>query len=134
MISSCAGRNFTQCEFALLLLDLLDLETRETCEGAFALLESLHIGPVGGWAKADPTRILTPQEMEEVRCSASLAADQGLISASSSVIVARLNRFCEELKASLEAVRESGIIRGKTDVPPITGYQGGTERVASPPF
>lgn len=133
-ISQCADRDFTYSDFAFLLLDTLDLKRTETWGEAFEILESLHIGPVEGWAKANPQKPMTLREMEEVRCSISLASEEGLIGVGPSTVTAAVNRFCRELKVSLKAMEDSGIVKNPANISAITGYQGGTDQVASPPF
>lgn len=135
-ISECVDVVFTHCDFALLIIDILALARTEDCKEAFEILESLHIGPVGGWAKANPQKRMTPGQMEEVRCSISLSSEHGLIDAGPSTVTAALNKFCEELKVSIEVVEDSGIVKDRADVTATaeTGHQGEGEGVASSPF
>ena len=133
-LSQCVDVDFTQCDFALLLLNVLALGRTENCEEAFEILESLPIGPVGGWAKANPQKQMTLREMEEVRCSIFPAFEGGLVGVGPWIVTAALNRFCEELKVSLKAIEDSGIVKGRADISAETGYQGGTNGVASSPF
>ncbi len=133
-ISQCVDVVFTHCDFALLIIDILASARTEDCVEAFEILESLHIGPVGGWAKANPQKRMTPREMEEVRCSISFSSEHGLIDAGPSIVTVALNRFCEELKVSIEVVEDSGVVTDRADVTATAeaGHQG--EGVASSPF
>jgi hypothetical protein len=134
--------NFTHSDLALLVLDILALRRAEDPVATFELLESHDIEPVGGWAKSDPERLVTPREMEEVRCSISLASDEGSISVGPSLVTTSINRFCEELEVSLRATGDSGVAKGdRPSLSAETGYQGATGGgdgtqggVASTPF
>lgn len=134
LISQCVDCGLSHGDFALLLVDILALKAPETLGEVFEILESLHVGPVGGWAKANLQKRMTAEEMEEVRCSISLAAEEGLIEMGPSVVTAAVNRFCRELKVSLEAMEDSGIVKNRGRVAGETGYQGGTRGIASSPF
>ncbi len=139
-ISECLDCGLTHCDFALLVLDILALGKTENCGEAFEILESGHIGPVDGWNKASPFERMKPIEIEEVRCSLSLAFEDGFIPVEASLVTVALNRFCEELKVSLKAMEDSGAVRGGARVSAETGYQGGAVDqgggggVSSPPF
>jgi hypothetical protein len=125
-ISQCLDVQFTHVDFALLVMDILALGSTQDAEEAFRTLEFLNIQPIGGWEKSDPQKPITLREMEEVRCSLSLSAEKGLISVGPSVLTASVNRFCEELKVSLEAIESAGIGEDRRGTRPSeTGYQGG---------
>ncbi len=133
-ISQCTQVNFTHTGFALLVLDILGLEVPGGDEEAFDILESLHIRPVDGWARAKRMERITLQEMEEVRCSISLAFEDGSISVGSSIVTAEVNRFCEAWEVSQRVPEDSGLLR--VDQPRLveTGYQGGGDDITSPPY
>jgi len=133
-ISQCTKVNFTQTGFALLILDILGLEVPEGGEEAFDILESIHIRPVDGWATAKPMGRITPQEMEEVRCSISLAFEDGLISVGPSIVTAGVNRFCEAWELSQQVPEDAGPLRADRPRLVETGYQGGGDGVTSPPY
>lgn len=139
-ISQCVDVVFTHCDFALLIIDILAPARTEDCKEAFEILESLQIGPIGGWAKANAQKRMTPRQMEEVRCSISFASEHGLSDAGPSIVTAALNRFCEELKVSIGVVEDSGIAKDRADATTTTtttaetGHQGEGEGVASSPF
>ncbi len=139
-VKLCAGEPITPCEncrlthgdFALLLVDVLALLTTELYEEAFDILASLQIAPVNGWATADPEKLITLREMEEVRCSISLAFKDGSIGVGPSTVTAALNRFLEESDVSIQTAEDSGITKGDSSRSAETGYQGGEEGVLSP--
>ena len=133
-ISQCAKVNFTHTGFALLVVDILGLEAPESGEDAFDILESLQISPVYGWARAKPMARITPQEMEEIRCSISLAFAEGSISVGSSIVTAEVNRFCEAWEVSQRVVEDSGPPRADQPRLVETGYQGGGDDMTSPPY
>ncbi len=131
-ISRCADCDFSHFDLALLILDILNLGRAREAEGAFETLESLDIEPAGGWAKSNPDQPMTPREMEEVRCSISLAAEVGSVPVEPAVVTAAMNRFCEEFEVSIKALRDSGVAKGGhtggyPTVPAETGYQGGED-------
>jgi hypothetical protein len=130
-ISQCLDVQFTHVDFAFLVMDILALGSTEAAEEAFRTLEFLNIQPIGGWEKRDPQKPITLREMEEVRCSLSLAAEEGRVLVGPSVLTAGVNRFCEELKVSLKATESAGIEEDRRGTRPSeTGYQGGVN--ASP--
>ena len=133
-ISQCENVEFTHCDLALLLLDILALGERQTYEDAFEVLESRAVSPVIGWAKDNPQKRMTSREMEEVRCSISLAYEEGLIEERASIVTVALNRFCVELEVSLKALKDSGVLKDRSYYKAETGYQGGGDGVSSPSF
>lgn len=134
-ISRCGDVDFTHGDFALLIINILGLERAESFEEAFEILESLQIGPVGGWATANAQKLVTPRAMEEVRCSISLAFEAGLIRVGPTIVAAAVNRFCEEFVVSQRAVEDSGIVKDRPDISYGTGYRGGTNGgVVSSPY
>jgi hypothetical protein len=133
-ISQCTKVNFTQTGFAQLVLDILGLEVPGSDEEAFDILESLHIRPVDGWARAKPMERITLQEMEEVRCSISLAFEDGSISVGSSIVTAKVNRFCEAWEVSQRVSEDSGLLRADQPRLVETGYQGGGDDITSPAY
>jgi hypothetical protein len=135
-LHQCAAVDFTHCDFALLLLDTLGLSGTENCTEAFALLDTIKVGPYNGWARSNPQNKLTPEDLEEIRCSVLWAFKDGLIQMSPSVVSASLRRFCEEFQVSLNAVETSGIVKSPPNKPDAaeTGHQDGNNGVVSPPF
>lgn len=138
-ISECLDCDFTHLDFALLILDILRLKRADKPERAFETLEAHEIEPGGGWAKSDPEKHMTPEEMEEVRCSISLAAEDGSIPVGSSVVTTAMNRFCADLEVSIKSMRDSGVAKGGHTggdaIPPAeSGYQGGTDGITSSAF
>ena len=140
-ISQCTNVGLTHGDFATLVLDILGLGTTGDCQEAFELLESFQIRPVGGWKKSNPGDRITPREMEEIRCSISIASEDGLILVGPSVLAAAVNRFCEESELTLAAMEDFSVERDRDDVVGETGYQGGapapgreSSQVASSPF
>ncbi len=131
-ISQCENVEFTHCDLALLLLDILALGERQTCEDAFEVLESRTVSPAIGWAKDNPQKRMTPREMEEVRCSISLAYEKGLIEEHASIVTVALNTYCVELEVSLKALKDSGVLKNRSYHEAETGYQGGGNGVLSP--
>ncbi|NIO04715.1 MAG: hypothetical protein GTN74_08885 [Proteobacteria bacterium] len=139
-VKLCAGEPIIPCEncrlthhdFALLLLDVLGLVITELYEEAFDILASLQIAPVHGWATADPEKLITPREMEEVRCSISLAFKDGSIEVGPSTVTVALNRFLEDSDVSIQTAEDSGVSKGDTSRSAETGYQGGGEGILSP--
>jgi hypothetical protein len=130
MITQCKKVGFTHCGFAFILLEILRITPPAGCGEAFEVLRSLNIAPVEGWSETNPQKRLTPEEMEEVRCSISWAVTRGLIQASPSVVTASLNRFCAEWMVSAQA-EEAPTSMGRFNHSAETGYQGCTETVAS---
>jgi hypothetical protein len=133
-ISECLDCGFSHGDFALLILDILGLAVTRVYEEAFEILGSLYIRPVDGWAKHNPEKLMTPRETEEVRCSISLAHEDGLIQTGPSIVSVGLNGFCREFKVSLKTMEDSGIVKGRPDGRAETGYQGGGRTVFSSPF
>ncbi len=131
-INPCENCRLTHRDFALLLVDILALLTTELYQEAFDVLASLQIAPVNGWATADPEKLITPREMEEVRCSISLAFKDGSIGVGPSTVTVALNRFLEESDVSIQAAEDSGVTKGDSSRSAETGYQGGEEGVLSP--
>jgi hypothetical protein len=118
----------------MLVVDILGLEAPESGEAAFDILESLQICPVHGWARAKPMGRITPQDMEEVRCSISLAFSEGSISVGSSIVTAEVNRFCEAWEVSQRVAEDSGPLRADQPRLVETGYQGGGDDMTSPAY
>jgi len=131
-VSPCENCRLTHGDFALLLLDILALATTDRYEEAFNILGSLHIAPARGWARSNPKQLVTPRDMEEIRCSISLAFEEGSIKTGPSMVAVALNRFFEELEVSLKAEEDSGVPKGDAYQSAETGYQGGTQGVFSP--
>ncbi len=131
-ISPCENCRLTHGDFALLLLDILALAPTQLYEEAFNLLGSLQIAPARGWARSNPKQLITPRDMEEIRCSISLAFEKGSIETGPSMVTVALNRFFEELEVSLMAEEDLGIPKGDAYQSAETGYQGGTQGVFSP--
>jgi hypothetical protein len=70
--------------------------------------------------------------MEEVRCSISLAFEDGSISVGSSIVTAKVNRFCEAWEVSQRVSEDSGLLRADQPRLVETGYQGGGDDITSP--
>ncbi len=134
-ILACLDCGLTDCDFALVVVDILAPGRTEDCKEAFAFLQSLNVGPVRAWGGANLDKPMTAGEMEEVRCSLSLAFDDKLIPLSPSIMKASLERFCQELKMTLEARGSSGIVKDSAVVSAgESGHQGGSDGVFSTPF
>jgi hypothetical protein len=133
-ISLPKGLNLTHGDLALLLLNVLALRATQVYDEAFQILSSLHIGPVGGWPKTNPEKPITLKEAEEIRCSISLAFEDGSIRVGSSVVTTALNGFFQDLQVTGNAMDHSGITKDGARKSVETGYQGGTEGVSSSAF
>ncbi|NIQ37968.1 MAG: hypothetical protein GTN81_05195 [Proteobacteria bacterium] len=133
-ISLPKGFNLTHGDLALVLLNVLALRTTQVYEEAFQILSSLHIGPVGGWPKTNPEKPITLKEAEEIRCSISLAFEDGSIRVGPSVVTTALNGFFQDLQVTGRAMDQSGITKEEAKKSVETGYQGGREGVSSSPF
>jgi hypothetical protein len=131
----CPDVGFTDIDLAVLVLDILGLKKTDHPDEALGILESLNIAPTRGWSKSNPARRMTSREIEEVRCSVSLAYNDKLIRVAPSTVTAALENFCQEVEVSLRAIEHSGVARdNRSGIPPEAGYQGATGGVTSSPF
>jgi hypothetical protein len=111
----------------------LSLKAITEGKGPFEILESAGIAPKGGWAKSEPETEITEEEMEEVRCSIALAAEEGEIPVEADEVTADVNQFSDDMSANIAAVEDAKIVKDRKSRSAETGYQGGSG-VTSTPF
>ena len=129
MVTECRGYCIPQCDFAIYLSKILGIGEDLDCDQCFSLLTALNISPRGGWRVEQAYTLMTPREIEEVRCSVREAYVQGLIAMDLPTMVSSLNDYCLWLKMNIQVVGEPTF----AETVARTSYQaGGGGRISIP--
>jgi hypothetical protein len=129
MVTECRGYCIPHCDFAIYLSKVLGVGEDLQCDQSFSLLTALNISPRGGWRVEQPYTLMTPQEIEEVRCSVREAYVQGFVAVDFPTVVSSLNDYCLWLKMNIQVVGEPTF----AETVGQTAYQaGGGGRVVIP--
>jgi hypothetical protein len=129
MVTECRGYCIPQCDLAIYLSKVLGIGEDLDCDQCFSLLTALNISPRRGWRVEQPYTLVTPREIEEVRCSVREAYVQGLVATDLPTVVSSINDYCLWLKMNIQVLGEPTFAETVAQ----TSYQaGGGGRISIP--
>lgn len=97
-VKECEGVGVSHCELAKNLVLTLKMGEDLTCEACFVQLQALGIAPGEEWSYADPHKVATEEEIEEVTLETHRAYNKGMVRVDGFVAASGINSFCRDIK------------------------------------
>jgi hypothetical protein len=97
-VKECEGVGVSHCELAKNLVFTLKMGEDLTCEACFIQLQALGIAPGEDWSYADPHKVVTLEDIQEVTVEIQRAYSDGTVRVDGFVTAAGINSFCRDIK------------------------------------
>jgi hypothetical protein len=97
-VKECDGVGVSHCELAKNLVLTLKMGEDLTCEACFIQLQALGIAPGAEWNYADPHKVVTEEEIDEVTLESHRAYNNGMVRVDGFAAAAGINSFCRDIK------------------------------------
>jgi hypothetical protein len=99
-VKECEGMGLSHCELAKNLVLTLKMGEDLTCEACFVQLQALGIAPGEEWSYADPHKVVTQEDIQEVMLEIHRAYNNGMVRLDGFVAAASINSFCRDIKGA----------------------------------
>ncbi|MBN1255794.1 MAG: hypothetical protein JXA50_11020 [Deltaproteobacteria bacterium] len=97
-VKECEGVGVSHCELAKNLVLTLKMGEDLICEACFIQLQALGIAPGEEWSYADPHKVVTQEDIQEVALEIHRAYNNGMVRVDGFVAAAGINSFCRDIK------------------------------------